>query len=110
MRLIDADELKKAFYNQECWNCVIEHIIDNAPTVTPDKIQAIMKDYLIYRCEHERPQGEWIETEYQRNYEGGANLTFKGWQCSNCGFERHRKRGMSKFCENCGAKMKGGTE
>ena len=33
MRLIDADALKNAFYNQECWSNVIEYIIDNAPTV-----------------------------------------------------------------------------
>lgn len=33
MRLIDANALKKAFINQECWNVVIAHIIDNAPTV-----------------------------------------------------------------------------
>ena len=31
--LISRDALKKAFYNQECWNIVIESIIANAPTV-----------------------------------------------------------------------------
>lgn len=35
-RLIDADALKKAFYDKEYWNIIIEHIIDNAPTVNTE--------------------------------------------------------------------------
>ena len=40
------------------WGLFKDYLINNVPTVTPDKIQAIMSDYLIYRCEPERPQGE----------------------------------------------------
>ena len=53
---------------------------------------------------------EWVEVNYDKVYDGGMRLRFNGWRCSNCGFERHKRRGMSKHCEECGAKMKGGAE
>ena len=49
--------------------------------------------------------GEWITVEYNKSYEGGAILLFRGFRCSRCGFERHKRHGTSKFCEECGAKM-----
>ena len=80
MRLIDADALKKAFYNQECWSVVIEHIIDNAPTV-------------------ERPTGKWEEKNDRY-----------GYFCSVCGellpcSEEYDFQ--TNFCPNCGADMRG---
>ena len=73
--LISREALKKALKSNcdlchdkntnWCEHCCplndFEDLIDNAPTVTPDKIQAIMSDYLVYRCEPQRPQGEWKE-------------------------------------------------
>ncbi len=44
---------------------------DNAPTVKPDEIQAIMKDYLVFRCE---PQGKCKTCKhYQPYYEQFSN-------------------------------------
>lgn len=84
-------------------------IIDNAPTVTPDKIQAIMSDYLIYRCEPERPQGEWITVHYAReelNCPEKSMLDFV-----KCPFCETIHQGRHNFCSRCGADMrKGGTE
>lgn len=45
---------------------------------------------------------QWIECEEIRHYEGGAFLTFKGYKCPKCAFFRHRKRGKSRYCEDCG--------
>ena len=60
MRLGDLDALKEDLFikfGNQLPNGLFDEI-DHAPTVTPDKIQAIMSDYLIYRCEPERPQGK----------------------------------------------------
>lgn len=74
-------------------------IVDKVPTITPDKIQAIMSDYFIYKCEPERPQGEWI-------YSQGS------LKCSRCGYADNRNhKANSNYCSNCGVKMKkGGAE
>ena len=32
------------------------------------------------------------------------------WRCTKCGFFRRKKYGLSKFCENCGADMRGGED
>ena len=45
VRLIDANALKEAFKNQECWNVVIAHIIDNAPTVKPELPKQVNTDF-----------------------------------------------------------------
>ena len=69
VRLIDAEGLKKALrdahinmeltFDIATFNRVM-NIIDNTPAVEPDEIQAIMKDYLVYRCDPQRPKGKWI--------------------------------------------------
>lgn len=33
--LIRREDLKKAFFNQECWNVAIGSIIDSVPSVKP---------------------------------------------------------------------------
>ena len=48
-------------------------------------------------------EGEWVE----------KNVFFAIYKCSICGAENSYKDGhafLSKFCPNCGAKMKGGAE
>lgn len=96
-RLIDADELKKAFYNHECWNVVIEHIIDNAPTVEIDKLILIVakrsgKRELMLNAL--RPRGEWIVEP------------IKGVRC-HCSLCNGRFDYEWKYCPNCGADMRG---
>jgi len=82
MRLIDADALKEEVNKKK----VVGRfntllLIDNAPTV------------------EERPQGEWI----RKPNEHRVDII-----CTNCGYDD----GYScfKYCPNCGADMKGGTE
>ena len=99
--LISREALKKAIddYAEKrqdtlLWQSDIEEIIDNAPTVA------------------ERPQGEWIypeKTDKEKGY---------GGYCSNCKCDMpifiedwKQKYCETKFCPNCGAKMrKGGNE
>ena len=110
--LISRSELKKAFINQECWNVVIAHIVDNAPTVEPEKAKEgeLVKAYtkgFDAGVETARPQGEWKEFKYGLYY------------CSRC-FERVDKdieridalvsKGeRSNYCPACGARMGGTT-
>lgn len=113
MRLIDADDLKKAFEKVYplatnemggVANKRIYEIINNTPTVTPDKIQVLMKDYLICRCEPEIPKGEWIKWNF-KTFGAMGDWEYK---CSNCG---KVYGGEYNFCPNCGAEMqKGSTE
>ena len=114
MRLIDADALKKALewidgnpyinFDKE-----IMQEIDNAPTVElfcHYQYDGEVKEPCVEGpCPHERPQGEWIYEEHTKFLDGGGRILCRGYKCSNCGFFRHRKRGMSKYCEECGAKM-----
>ena len=90
MRLIDADELKKCAIPCEIHNgaltdlCVPLYQIDNASTV-------------------ERLQGEWV-------IDAVAGISFFR-KCSNCNEAAEWLDGgsqfLSKFCPNCGAKMRG---
>ena len=52
---------------------------------------------------------EWKYMEIEETLPGGGSLTKKGWVCTNCGFFRRKKLGMSNFCECCGYSMKGGA-
>ena len=52
-------------------------------------------------------QAEWMKTEKTEELPFGGSLTVRGWTCSNCGFFRRKKHGISKFCEDCGYMMKG---
>lgn len=100
MRLIDADELKKALKSNcdtlcndkntgWCEHCCplndFEDLIDNAPTVVNEKLTT------------ERPQGEWI-------FKHGSSDVW----CSVCdiSLESNLCEGIKfRFCPNCGAKM-----
>lgn len=90
MRLIDADELRKKFYNyttesgiQVSLDRYAVSCIDNAPTV--DAV--------------ERKKGEWIFEP-----KDAIELMFTKPKCSNCGYE---SADGGNFCSNCGADMRG---
>ena len=89
MRLIDADALKEEVNKKKIvgrFNTIM--LIDNAPTV------------------EERPQGEWIGKEEYDDYPNK-----KVCECSECGkMICISHNDFPNFCENCGAKMKGGAE
>ena len=97
MRLIDADELKKQFSNDEPYGPEeIGGIIDNAPTV--NIIQH--KDwYLVNKAgakellDRERPQGEWILNKDENPECPFCHSSFTYW---------------GNFCSNCGADMQKG--
>lgn len=125
MRLIDADALKtdistewltaqtkQAFYK----------IIDNAPTVEPEKvylakfsfdedkleqivrdevIEPIKKGELVLRTD-ERPHGKW-EEDWQEDLDF---MSRKGWKCPFCKWRT--TYGETNFCMNCGADMRKG--
>lgn len=90
MRLIDADELKKAIYEWRYhgyYDKLIE-LIDNAPTVEDHSRELVQKSlelgrhvgYFEGKTENKRPQGEW--------------------KCPECGE-------WLFACPNCGADMRG---
>ena len=56
-----------------------------------------IKDGIPYE---ERPQGEWIDTGRMEEY------WEEEYQCSICGAKDH----WHKFCPNCGAPMKEGSD
>ena len=78
--------------------CIAE--IDDAPTITPDEIQALMSDYLVYRCEPERQQGEWKLIRVADHC--GIHDSFV---CPFCNYEREYRK--KNFCEECGADLRG---
>lgn len=54
-------------------------------------------------------EGEWIKTE--TNYTcSKCNFNVISWSGEYDGYECERGISLMKFCPNCGAKMKGGTE
>lgn len=94
MRLINADDLIKAFLNHCCTEFEIKYkcrsdenvlaLIVNAPTV------------------EERPKGKWIQL-----HEG---LSLYYHICSNCRttpLELEEYEVLSDFCPHCGADMRG---
>lgn len=118
MRLIDADELKKAIKETEYFNDYafgfICDIIDNAPTekltfsldnVSDEDIEtfkliwqrATSKGLLLVN-ENERPQGEWLKSDIPESILA---------KCSICGFDCGAH--TYNYCPNCGAQM-GGIE
>lgn len=60
----------------------------------------------------ENVRGEWVNYS---EYDTRVRQRFNRWLCSNCGKVRKRgwentsdgKKPLSKFCENCGAEMRG---
>ena len=98
MRLIDADELKKALRNPDDKRYLSESIIslvferiDNAPTVPNE----YMRGYEAAEREYKRPQGEW-------------QLYGMIYYCSNCG--KDCEQGGNNYCGQCGADMRGDEE
>lgn len=122
MRLIDADAVK--FTKVAEVNGVLTHVltaedINNAPTVEPetklvanvtfDKEQMeelVEKAKADILAQIERPQGEWIN--HRTIMHDGE------YYCSNCDEVAEWLEGgsqfLSKYCPNCGAKMRGGAE
>ena len=85
--LTDAIRNRRTYLSYEDAKDVID-LIDNAPTVEP-----------------ERPQGEWEEVDIKPMPYGGYTCNRK---CNKCGYFTREYR--LNFCPNCGAKMKGGAE
>jgi hypothetical protein len=131
MRLIDADELKKAFEDctGDCACCVhntndFEYcgLIDNAPTV--DAIP-----YSVHEKAMDKTINELFEVQEELNKIRNGTGGQKGewikkysdygvyYRCSNChkmppNYECDYKEGAIKtnFCPNCGADMRGNKE
>lgn len=83
---------------------VSEKDIDDAPTITVDKVHSYDVGYSIgydvgysEGVKAERPQGKWIPN-------GDCS-----YRCSNCGawdYYDFQEKTFPKYCPNCGAKMK----
>lgn len=114
MRLIDADALLKALHNFFDGKVIDEPAyilrdvycyIDGAPTVV--WCSETSEGYPLMDL-RPREEGEWVVVEDH------GDLKFM--KCSNCGEIEGSWCGKSefisksKFCSNCGAKMKGGAE
>lgn len=54
-----------------------------------------------------QPVTEWLPVEKTEVLPFGGELTVRGFACSNCGFFRRKRFGKSKFCEECGSRMRG---
>lgn len=59
----------------------------------------------------DRPQGEWIDKgwkgDWQFETDGRGNCWYE-YECSECGFHNHGTK--SKYCPNCGCRMKGADD
>ena len=112
MRLIDADELKKALAkNITIWNFnvsydgILAEIIDNAQTVEAhDTVNMYCDKDAQIIVEQIRPQGKWI---YICSY---ANTHLLRYDCSKCGrtvdvYKRQELLAKYPFC-HCGADMR----
>ena len=117
MRLIDADALKEEVNKKKVvgrFNTLL--LIDNAPTVEANSIIDGLNNqiddlsdelawYVNERnrlLEGHRLQGEWVRKEDDICY---------WYECSKCGCKASKDSSLnfvfSKFCPNCGAKMRG---
>lgn len=111
MRLIDADELKKAYFNaiekSSIGEVSIVNLIDNAPTVEDHSRELVQKSlklgrnvgYFEGKIETKRQQGEWI---FDREFTEFGN-PYGTYKCSVCGGHSSNKY---SFCKDCGASMK----
>lgn len=54
-----------------------------------------------------QPVAEWLPVEKTEVLPFGGELTVRGFACSNCRFFRRKRFGKSKFCEECGSRMRG---
>lgn len=113
MRLIDADALSKAMYdeafeNDESYNetnpmarwdsglwiryKMFENILKEAPTIEPK-------------------QGEWIPKEMWTEGVGMGEQYGRYYECSECHREyRGDMESCYNFCPNCGARMEGADD
>lgn len=109
MRLIDADELRKAFKKHplcnDVWLKYSRELIDNAPTVEPNQLTQDIIDKvnvnigLAQPIKDVRPQGEWIRTGSLGN--GNAH-----YECSKCHYgDEHAESQEVPYCWHCGASM-----
>lgn len=115
--LISREALKEEIYNDkelshwlnDSLMLKVFKYIDNAPTVEVSGLPKIYYDRGFIagyeKAITERAQGEWVEVT--RRISDSETATY--WECSICK-EHDRKDGKSKFCCECGAKMKGGAE
>lgn len=133
MRLIDADELKRAIEKElsqmSNWGeTFIPLLIDNAPTINPltdplfdaySKIADLEfehsgdfwittpKGKKIY-FEKKRPRGKWIsQFDYSQQHKTMPSGYGNFWWCNKCDSSTEKK---SNFCPNCGADMRKGDE
>jgi hypothetical protein len=126
MRLIDADEIKKLPFEKLIHTdfgdtCIPIEEIDYAPTVeallTNEEVKDFAKEnfdigYEMAKAKFERPHGEWVVTA--EDNDGVHRIC-----CPFCSYEKGSNNtdtiivtftNFPKFCENCGADMKGGTD
>lgn len=118
--LISRSALKKAIAeyckDYQGFGGIVD-IIDNAPTVydnpySDGREDGYIEGYEEAKRERERPQGEWIVTA--EDNDGVHRIC-----CPFCHYEKGSNNtdtiivtftDFPKFCENCGADMKGGAE
>ena len=107
--LISRSELKKALtstpYNDYDDLIRTENLIDNAPTVEPEKAKEgeLVKAYtkgFDAGVETARPQGEWKLIRVANHC--GIHDSFV---CPFCNYEREYRK--KNFCEECGADLRG---
>lgn len=124
-RLIDADALEDSII--EKWGIDPKYLddsldaakdaqtlewINSAPTIEPktkviaqvafdeDKLREIVHEAV----ERIKEEGEWIEKQVKDEY----SWTRRRFYCSACG--SWNTYGMSNYCPNCGARMKGAND
>lgn len=51
-------------------------------------------------------KGVWIVAEHLIEYENGATLLLRGYDCPFCGNFINRKSGKQNFCHKCGADLR----
>ena len=108
-RLIDADELKKAYFNAinetSIGEVSIIALIDNAPTVEYTFEEAFQKTVCEQRlyCP-QRPQSEWIIVKSPLSTETIVKCPYCKDEFIGNGVEDYN------FCPICGAQMKRGGE
>ena len=127
--LISRSELKKALtstpYNDYDDLIRTENLIDNAPTVEPEKAKEgeLVKAYTKGFDTGKETMNEELALQYTKGYQAGFleakklhgetegewldNVFIGGYVCNNCnaGYSSNPK---SAFCPICGAKMKNG--
>ena len=109
--LISREALRKAFheriryFSDLSWD-EANAIIDNAPTVEITDYDTGYQDGLEDGLNDIRPQGEWHKGTHDDIVNGIDNIYC---QCSVCNFIDYQHK-CSKFCENCGADMRGEEE